>query len=156
MSATRLKRITRDYETMTNNPNCDFKITLQGEKIDDWLVEFDGPSDTYYAGLHFRLRVTFPVLFLICINYQDRYPFSPPNFQFLSKVYHPNVFSNGHICLDIIQPSTYSPAMVMDSLLTALVSLLSDPNLNSPANNSASSDWKKSNIASIVRKNHVV
>ena len=50
-----------DYQEIVSNPNSMFKITLVNNDINNWLVEFDGPSDTYYEGLHFRLSVTFSV-----------------------------------------------------------------------------------------------
>ena len=50
-----------DYQEIVSNPNSMFKVTLVNDDINNWLVEFDGPSDTYYEGLHFRLSVTFSV-----------------------------------------------------------------------------------------------
>lgn len=50
-----------DYQEIVSNPNSMFKVTLVNDDINNWIVEFDGPSDTYYEGLHFRLSVTFSV-----------------------------------------------------------------------------------------------
>ena len=71
----------------------------------------------------FSLRLTFP----------ETYPDKPPRVRFLTEVYHPNVFSDGSLCLDIIQDA-WSPVTTVSSLLTSIQSLLTDPNPASPAN----------------------
>lgn len=50
-----------DYKEIVNDPDSPFTITLVDNDINKWLVEFDGPSETYYEGLHFRLSVVFTV-----------------------------------------------------------------------------------------------
>ena len=71
-------------------------------------------------------------------------------------MYHPNVWSSGEICLTSIQDANYSPAMKMEGILMGLVSLLSDPNLGSPAKGDAARNWKNSNIKQLVQQNHRV
>ena len=71
----------------------------------------------------FSLRLTFP----------ENYPDKPPRVRFLTDVFHPNVFPDGSLCLDIIQDA-WSPVTTVSSLLTSIQSLLTDPNPASPAN----------------------
>ncbi len=59
----------------------------------NWRATIIGPDGSPYSGGVFLLTVTFP---------QD-YPFKPPKFRFITKVYHPNINSNGSICLDILK-----------------------------------------------------
>lgn len=65
MSA-RSNRINMDLKVMSNHR--DYKVTLIDNCIDKWLIEFDGPSDTYYEGLHFRLKYVFTVRMHFPIN----------------------------------------------------------------------------------------
>ena len=71
--------------------------------------------------------------------------FSPH--RFVSKMFHPNVYADGGICLDILQ-NRWSPTYDVSAILTSIQSLLDEPNPNSPANSVAaqlyqvSSDWQ--------------
>jgi len=34
------------------------------------------------------------------INFEDDYPNKPPKIVFVSKMFHPNIYNDGNICLD--------------------------------------------------------
>ena len=80
-----------------------------------------GPTGTPYAGGVFKLQMDFP----------NDYPFKPPKTTFKTKVYHPNISSDGGICLDILREN-WSPALTVSKLLLSICSLLEDPNPKDP------------------------
>lgn len=86
-----------------------------------WQATIMGPPDSPYQGGVFFLKVVFPM----------DYPFKPPKVQFLTKVYHPNINSNGNICLDILR-SSWSPALTVSKVLLSISSLLTGPNPDDP------------------------
>lgn len=94
--------------------------------LSSWTCGFPGPDEPLYTNSFFTLEMKFP----------PTYPFSPPIVSFKNFVYHPNVYKNGLVCLDIIQ-SKWKPSMNIMSILTALQSLLVHPNVKSPANTEA-------------------
>ena len=51
----------------------------------------------------------------------------------LRRQFHPNIYPDGTLCMDLIQDN-WSPIYSVCSILIAIRSLLSDPNCASPAN----------------------
>ncbi|XP_069836419.1 ubiquitin-conjugating enzyme E2 D1 isoform X2 [Dendropsophus ebraccatus] len=95
-----------------------------GPAADDlfqWQATIMGPSDSPYQGGVFYLSIQFPT----------DYPFKPPKVAFTTKIYHPNINSNGSICLDILR-SQWSPALTISKVLLSICSLLCDPNPDDP------------------------
>ena len=93
-----------------------------------WNAVIFGPADTPFEDGTFKLVLTF----------DESYPNKPPTVKFLSKMFHPNVYANGELCLDILQ-NRWSPTYDVAAILTSIQSLLHDPNPNSPANAEAAS-----------------
>ncbi|XP_077352372.1 ubiquitin-conjugating enzyme E2 D4-like isoform X4 [Festucalex cinctus] len=92
-----------------------------GDDLFHWQASIAGPNDSPYNGGVFFLSVHFPT----------DYPFKPPKVAFTTKIYHPNINSNGSICLDILR-SQWSPALTVSKVLLSICSLLCDPNPNDP------------------------
>jgi ubiquitin-conjugating enzyme E2 A len=88
-----------------------------------WGATIFGPVDTPWEGGVYALRLTFT----------DQYPEKPPKVRFTSEMFHPNIYSDGSLCLDIIADK-WSPIYSVASILTSIQSLLTDPNCASPAN----------------------
>jgi len=80
-----------------------------------------GPDDSPYAGGVYFLNIHFPT----------DYPFKPPKVTFTTRIYHPNINSNGSICLDILKDQ-WSPALTISKVLLSISSLLTDPNPDDP------------------------
>jgi len=80
-----------------------------------------GPDDSPYAGGVFFLNIHFPT----------DYPFKPPKINFTTRIYHPNINSNGSICLDILKEQ-WSPALTISKVLLSISSLLTDANPDDP------------------------
>lgn len=67
--------------------------------------------------------------FKLCLTFDETYPNKPPTVKFISKMFHPNVYANGELCLDILQ-NRWSPTYDVAAILTSIQSLLHDPNPN--------------------------
>jgi ubiquitin-conjugating enzyme E2 D/E len=86
-----------------------------------WEGTLLGPKDSPYEGGLFLLSIEFPV----------NYPFKPPKVAFKTKVFHPNINSQGGICLDILKDQ-WSPALSIAKVLLSISSLLTDANPKDP------------------------
>ena len=82
-----------------------------------WTATLHGPDATPYAGLTFKLSLSFP----------GNYPYAPPAVLFRTPIYHPNVDFAGRICLDILKDK-WSAVLNVQSVLLSLQSLLGEPN----------------------------
>ena len=82
-----------------------------------WTATIEGPDDTPYAGLTFKLSFAFP----------SNYPYAPPTVLFKTPIYHPNVDFSGRICLDILKDK-WTAAYNIQTVLLSLQSLLGEPN----------------------------
>lgn len=76
------------------------------------------------------------------ITHKKPQPNKPPQVKFVSKMFHPNVYANGELCLDILQ-NRWSPTYDVAAILTSIQSLFNDPNPNSPANAEAANLYRE-------------
>ena len=77
---------------ISKNPIPGFRVSLVQDNIFEWQVGIMGPPDTIYQGGYFLATLKFP---------QD-FPFNPPTFTFNSDFFHPNVYTDGKLCISIL------------------------------------------------------
>ena len=116
-----LRRIIREFNLLEKEPPIPCKAKSVDEDVYHWIINMEGPSGTPYSEGVFYLEVRFPL----------DYPFAPPKILFTTKIYHPNINSNGNICLDILKDE-WSPVLTISKILLSISSLLSDPNPDDP------------------------
>ncbi|KAF0042224.1 hypothetical protein F2P81_005756 [Scophthalmus maximus] len=135
-----------EMKSLQDEPVEGFKITLVDESdMYNWEVAIFGPPNTHYEGGYFKARIKFPV----------DYPYSPPAFRFLTKMWHPNIYENGDVCISILHPPVddpqsgelpserWNPTQNVRTILLSVISLLNEPNTFSPANVDASVMYRK-------------
>ncbi|KAH8205677.1 hypothetical protein TruAng_000171 [Truncatella angustata] len=106
-----LKRINKELTDLGRDPPSSCSAGPVGEDL----------SDSPYSGGVFFLAIHFPT----------DYPFKPPKVNFTTRIYHPNINSNGSICLDILRDQ-WSPALTISKVLLSICSMLTDPNPDDP------------------------
>lgn len=116
-----IKRIQKELEEIQKDPPSNCSAGPVEDDLFHWQATIIGPEDSPYHG----------GIFLINIHFSSDYPFKPPKCQFLTKIYHPNINSQGGICLDILKDN-WSPALTVSKLLLSICSLLTDPNPDDP------------------------
>ena len=128
-----LKRITKELKELQREPPANTSAGPVNESdMFNWKAAIVGPDDSPYAEGLFFLNIHFPA----------EYPFKPPRLQFTTKMYHPNINSNGGICLDILKDQ-WSPALTIGKVLLSICSLLTDPNPDDPLVPDIASLYKK-------------
>ncbi|KAK9898011.1 ubiquitin-conjugating enzyme [Cystobasidium minutum MCA 4210] len=132
MSGTARRRLIRDFKALSSDPPSGVSGAPCPDNILLWNAVIFGPPETPFEDGTFRLVLTF----------EETYPNRPPTVKFLSKMFHPNVYANGELCLDILQ-NRWSPTYDVAAILTSIQSLLHDPNPNSPANAEAANLYRE-------------
>ncbi|KAM5340296.1 ubiquitin-conjugating enzyme E2 C-like [Glossophaga mutica] len=69
-------------------------------------------------------------------------PYNVPTVKFLVLCYHPDMNTQGDICLDILKDK-WSALYDVRTILLSIQSLLGEPNINGPLNTHAAELWKK-------------
>lgn len=98
-----LKKINEenDYDSITAIPDDD--------NLFKWTAIICGPEGTEWEGGVFKLNMTFT----------DQYPNKAPAVKFVSKIFHPNVYADGNICLDILM-ANWSPVYDVLNILISI------------------------------------
>ncbi|VDN02540.1 unnamed protein product [Thelazia callipaeda] len=120
------RRLMRDFKKLQEDPPAGVSGAPTEDNILMWEAIIFGPQDTPFEDGTFKLTLEFT----------EEYPNKPPTVKFVSKMFHPNVYADGSICLDILQ-NRWSPTYDVAAILTSIQSLLDEPNPNSPANSLA-------------------
>ncbi|MES1903146.1 MAG: Ubiquitin-conjugating enzyme E2 D2 [Paramarteilia canceri] len=121
MTATSTKRLFKEIEDIRRDPPHNISAGPKGDDCLTWSATITGPKESPYESGVFKLDITFPT----------DYPFKPPKVHFVTKIYHPNINSNGAICIDILR-SKWSPALTISKVLLSISSLMADPNPDDP------------------------
>ncbi|KAK4004596.1 ubiquitin-conjugating enzyme E2 R2 [Daphnia magna] len=162
-SSSAVRALALEYKTIQEEPVEGFRIKLTNDDVlFDWEVAIFGPPETLYQGGYFKAQLKFP----------PDYPYSPPSMRFLTKVWHPNVYENGDLCISILHPPVddpqsgelpcerWNPTQNVRTILLSVISLFNEPNTSSPANVDASvmyrrwkdSKGKDAEYANIIKK----
>ena len=121
MAAQRASRLKKELERLRKDPPHGVTCWSKEDRVDSLQAQLLGAEGTPYEGGIFSLDIRIP----------DRYPFQPPQVQFVTPIYHPNVDNAGRICLDVLksQPQgSWKPAHNLSTVLTSIQLLLSEPN----------------------------
>mmetsp|Transcript_5281 Transcript_5281/g.5424 ORF Transcript_5281/g.5424 Transcript_5281/m.5424 type:complete len:169 (+) Transcript_5281:100-606(+) len=152
----------RQFTELSRNPPDGISVGLgEDDNIFNWELMIVGPPETLYEGGFFSAKLEFPADF----------PNSPPVMTFNSPMYHPNVFPDGKVCISILHPpgedkfnqletadERWRPILGVESIIVSVISMLSDPNDDSPANIDAAVMWRndrpqfKRRVRDVVRR----
>uniref|UniRef100_A0A3B4AR04 Ubiquitin-conjugating enzyme E2 G1 n=1 Tax=Periophthalmus magnuspinnatus TaxID=409849 RepID=A0A3B4AR04_9GOBI len=122
---------------LNKNPVEGFSAGLvDDDDIYKWEVLIYGPQDTLYEGGVFKASLNFP----------KNYPLKPPKMKFITEIWHPNVAKNGDVCISILHDpgedkygyekpeERWLPVHTVETIMISVISMLADPNGDSPAN----------------------
>lgn len=114
------------------------------EFFDNIKIKFPDPNDvkTFIIRLHLKDGIWENGNFDFEFKMTDEYPFEAPKVKCLTKVWHPNIDSNGNVCVNVLREN-YSSALSLTSIFAGIIFIFTEPNVSDPLNKEAAEEYKK-------------
>ena len=128
MSNLAIRRLLRDLRVLENDPASDYYLAQPSEdNLYHWRGFIYPKEDSLYFGTTLSFKMDFT----------NDYPNKPPLVIFPPGIlFHPNVYEDGKICVDILQDK-WTAQFDVRAIILSLILLLNEPNPDSPANKQA-------------------
>ena len=141
------KRLLAEYREMVRNPPVGITAGPIHEETSlyEWEALIVGPEGTCFENGCFHAKLSFPA----------DYPLNPPKMVFTTPIWHPNIYEDGKVCISILHApgedafgyekseERWSPVQSIEKILISVMSMLSAPNDESPANIDAAKMWRE-------------
>jgi len=121
-----IKKVLKEINEINSEPLDGVRLIPNEQDICDIQALIDGPADTPYQSGLFRLKL------ILCKGF----PAQPPKAYFMTKIFHPNVASNGEICVNTLKKD-WKPELGIKHILLTVKCLLIVPNPESALNEEA-------------------
>lgn len=146
MAGSALRRLMAEYKQISTNPPDGIAAgPVTEDNFFEWEAAITGPENTPFQDGVFIAKLSFP---------QD-YPLNPPKMRFKSEIFHPNIYTDGRVCISILHPpgndplgyessnERWSPVQSIEKILLSVMSMIAEPNTESPANVDAAKAWRE-------------
>ena len=128
-------RLSREYQNLIKEPIDNVNFIVNQNNLLNWEFTIIGPHDSPYEGGIYNGTIIFP----------ESYPTNPPKVEFKTKLFHPNVYPDGKLCISILHEGNdttgyeheierWRPVQNVRTIFLSIISLLNDPNPESAAN----------------------
>ena len=132
------------FKDLQKDPSPYFSCGLIDNNIFRWRVTIIGQEGTMYSGGFFPTELTF----------NEDFPNKPPKMKFLCPMWHPNIGKDGTVCISILHDpevdplnpqerlsERWLPVHTVESIVISVISMLEDPNPESPLNVDANKEF---------------
>ena len=139
-----IKRLQLEYNQILKDPNYFYSVEPDKKNFLKWNILLICPYDTIFEGATLKCYIEFP----------KEYPIKPPVFRFIDNLFHPNIYPDGKVCISILHEGVdvygyedinerWNPSHSVNSIIMSIITILANPNFESPANVDASKLWKE-------------
>ena len=141
------RRLFSEFKALSTDPPAGIVAgPVSEDDIFTWEAFIEGAEGTPFEGGVLCAELVFP----------KDYPLSPPTMKFTAPnpLFHPNIYPNGLVCISILHPpgedphqyehasERWSPIQSVEKILLSVMSMLAEPNDESPANVEAAKMWR--------------
>ncbi|KAI0695430.1 ubiquitin-conjugating enzyme [Cerioporus squamosus] len=118
---TALRRIQKELKDINNNPLDGLTVEPLEDNLFQWKCAIKAASNSPYKGGTFHFTLTLP----------ENFPFKPPSVTFTTKIYHPGINEEGHICVPVLRDQ-WKPTVTLSSVLSTIQEKLNNPSPDDP------------------------
>ncbi|KAI3500597.1 hypothetical protein L1887_36421 [Cichorium endivia] len=121
-----IKQLAKELRNLNETPPEGIKVGVNDDDFSTIYADIEGPAGTPYESGVFRMKL---------ILSRD-FPHSPPKGYFLTKIFHPNIATNGEICVNTLKRD-WNPSLGLRHVLVVVRCLLIEPFPESALNEQA-------------------
>ncbi|KAF5750340.1 putative ubiquitin-conjugating enzyme e2S [Tripterygium wilfordii] len=121
-----IKQLAKELKNLDESPPEGIKVGVNDDDFSNIYADIEGPAGTPYENGVFRMKLLL----------SHDFPHSPPKGYFLTKIFHPNIASNGEICVNTLKRD-WNPSLGLRHILLVVRCLLIEPFPESALNEQA-------------------
>ncbi|XP_077240142.1 ubiquitin-conjugating enzyme E2 22-like [Tasmannia lanceolata] len=121
-----IKQLAKELKNLDETPPEGIKVTINDDDFSTIFADIEGPAGTPYENGIFRMKLLL----------SHDFPRSPPRGYFLTKIFHPNIATNGEICVNTLKKD-WNPNLGLRHVLLVVRCLLIEPFPESALNEQA-------------------
>ncbi|XP_028766730.1 ubiquitin-conjugating enzyme E2 22-like [Neltuma alba] len=121
-----IKQLAKELKNLDDSPPEGIKVVVNDDDFSIIYADIDGPAGTPYENGVFRMKLLL----------SRDFPHSPPKGYFLTKIFHPNIATNGEICVNTLKKD-WNPTLGLRHVLIVVRCLLIEPFPESALNEQA-------------------
>ncbi|XP_057466948.1 ubiquitin-conjugating enzyme E2 22-like [Actinidia eriantha] len=121
-----IKQLAKELKNLDETPPEGIKVGVNDDDFSIIYADIEGPAGTPYESGVFRMKLIL----------SHDFPQSPPKGYFLTKIFHPNIATNGEICVNTLKKD-WNPSLGLRHVLIVVRCLLIEPFPESALNEQA-------------------
>eukprot|EP00268_Persea_americana_P006942 TRINITY_DN1251_c0_g1_i2.p1 TRINITY_DN1251_c0_g1~~TRINITY_DN1251_c0_g1_i2.p1 ORF type:complete len:256 (-),score=50.23 TRINITY_DN1251_c0_g1_i2:882-1649(-) len=121
-----VKQLAKELKNLDETPPEGIKVCINDDDFSTIFADIEGPAGTPYENGIFRMKLLL----------SHDFPQSPPKGFFLTKIFHPNIATNGEICVNTLKKD-WNPSLGLRHVLLVVRCLLIEPFPESALNEQA-------------------
>ncbi|KAF8610307.1 ubiquitin-conjugating enzyme [Ceratobasidium sp. AG-I] len=116
-----MRRVQKELKEIQSNPISGLQVETAEDNLLVWNCSIKALDESPYKKGTFKYKIELP----------DEYPFKPPTVTFSTKIYHPGINEEGHICLPVLRDE-WKPGMSMSTILATISDKVNNPSPDDP------------------------
>ncbi|KAJ4978523.1 hypothetical protein NE237_009303 [Protea cynaroides] len=121
-----IKQLAKELKNLDETPPEGIKVAVNDDDFSTIFADIEGPAGTPYENGIFRMKLLL----------SRDFPHTPPKGYFLTKIFHPNIATNGEICVNTLKKD-WNPSLGLRHVLLVVRCLLIEPFPESALNEQA-------------------